>query len=419
MNNKIIISHPTGNMNTRSAVIGLCKKNILMKFYTCIACFENTLLYKLSSLLFLQEFKRRQFDNILKLFTSTFPFRELGRQISNKFNISCLLKRETGFFCVDKVYQSLDNHVANNLNKYRGSIQAVYAYEDCALKTFREAKKYQKYCLYDLPIGYWRSMRELLSVEKENNPEWAITLGGFNDSEEKLKRKDEELGLADKIYVASSFTKKTLELYPGKLADVEVISYGFPPINKNRIYKPFDGRKIKILFVGGLSQRKGISYLFDAVKGLEEKIELTVVGRGNIESCRQLKQALEKVIYIPSLSHDAILKLMAEHDLFVFPSLFEGFGLVITEAMSQGTPVITTDRTCGPDIITNEKDGWIVEAASSSSIRKLLEKFIENPILLHEAGLNALKTASLRPWSYYEEELGNSVNNFINKHIDK
>ena len=419
MNNKLIISHPTGNMNTRAAVIGFCKKNLLKKFYTCIACFENTLLYKLSGLFFLREFRRRQYDNSLKAFISTYSFRELGRHFSNKFKIFCLLRREIGFFCVDKVYQSLDNHVAHNLNKYRNSIQAVYAYEDCALKTFRKAKELQKYCVYDLPIGYWRSMRELLSAEQENNPEWAMTLGGFNDSEEKLKRKDEELALADKIYVASSFTKKTLDLYPGELADIEVIPYGFPPINEKRIYKPFDGRKIKLLFVGGLSQRKGISYLFNAVEGLEDKIELTVVGRGNVESCPRLKQALGKVNYIPSLSHDAVLKLMAEHDLFVFPSLFEGFGLVITEAMSQGTPVITTDRTCGPDIIENEIDGWIVEAANSSSIRKLLEIFIENPTQLHDVGKNALKKASSRPWSYYEKELAISVNNFLNKHGGK
>ena len=210
-----------------------------------------------------------------------------------------------------------------------------------------------------------------------------------------------------------------MDLYPGELADIEVIPYGFPPINEKRIYKPFDGRKIKLLFVGGLSQRKGISYLFNAVEGLEDKIELTVVGRGNVESCPRLKQALGKVNYIPSLSHDAVLKLMAEHDLFVFPSLFEGFGLVITEAMSQGTPVITTDRTCGPDIIKNEIDGWIVEAANSSSIRKLLEIFIENPTLLHDVGQNALKKASSRPWSYYEKELAISVNNFLNTHGGK
>jgi glycosyltransferase involved in cell wall biosynthesis len=409
---KIIISHPMGNMNTRAAAIGLRKKGLLYKFYTCIACFENSLLYKLASLPFLKEFRRRLFDSSLEKVTHTFPWRELGRQISIKFKFKHLLKHEKGYFCVDKICRNFDKQVSRDIKN--DNINAVYAYEDCALLTFRAAKKQNKYCIYDLPIGYWRSMRYLLSIEQERNPQWAITLGGFNDSDEKLKRKDEELSLADKIYVASTFTKKTLELYPGKLSEIEVIPYGFPSVNKQREYKAFNGRKIKVLFVGGLSQRKGISYLFDAIKGLEDKLELTVVGRGNIDSCPILKQELQKVNYIPSLPHDAILKLMAEHDLFIFPSLFEGFGLVITEAMSQGTPVITTERTCGPDIITNGKDGWIVEAGNHIPIKELLKKIIEQPTILHKVGHNALHTASLRPWECYEEELATSVEDFIN-----
>lgn len=120
--------------------------------------------------------------------------------------------------------------------------------------------------MYDLPIGYWRAMRYLLNEDREKNPEWAMTLGGFNDSEKKLQRKDKELQLADKIYVASSFTKKTLEMYPGKLADIEVIPYGFPPVNIDRKYDNIRNRKIKVLYVGGLTQRKGISYFLKLLK---------------------------------------------------------------------------------------------------------------------------------------------------------
>ena len=112
--------------------------------------------------------------------------------------------------------------------------------------------------------------------------------------------------------------------------------------HRRATHRGFAGRKIKVLFVGGLSQRKGISYFFDAIKGLENDLEVTVVGSGNINNCKVLKKALSNVNYIPSLPHEQILALMAAHDLFIFPSLFEGFGLVITEAMSQGTPVITT-----------------------------------------------------------------------------
>ena len=77
---------------------------------------------------------------------------------------------------------------------------------------------------------------------------------------------------------------------------------------------------------------------------------------------------------------------MREHDVFVFPSLFEGFGLVITEAMSQGVPVITTDRTAGPDLIQDGVDGWIVPAGSSIAIKEVLYKILENPELIKQFG---------------------------------
>lgn len=411
---KITIYHPFGNANTRAAVDGIFKKGILESFHTCIACFEGSMLYKLSSLSLLKELKRRKFSLFIANRTFTHPFKELGRQLSLKFKLNKLIEHEKGIFCVDNICHNLDNKVAKYIKKNKDKIGGVYAYEDLALESFRTAKDNNIKCLYDLPIGYWRTMRSLLDEEREKNPEWAVTLEGFNDSSKKLQRKDEELRLADKIYVASSFTKKTLEMYSDRLADIEVIPYGFPPINVKRKYDNIKNRKIKVLFVGGLSQRKGISYLFDAIKGLEDRIETTVVGKGNVDSCKALKESLSKVNYIPSLPHDEILKLMANHDLFIFPSLFEGFGLVITEAMSQGTPVITTDRTCGADIITNGVDGWVVQAGTSEPIKKLLHKFINDPTIIINTGKKAMGTALKRPWSVYEKELAESVNRFLN-----
>lgn len=411
---KITIYHPFGNANTRAAVDGIYKQGILESFHTCIACFKGSLLYKFSSFGPLKEFRRRCFSTFLQSKTIAYPFNELCRQFFLKLRFNNLIAHEKGIFCTDNVCHDLDNKVAKYVSRNREKIGGVYTYEDLALHTFSTAKKYNIKCLYDLPIGYWRAMHTLLNEERAKNPEWAITLGGFNDSDKKLKRKDKELKLADKIYVASSFTKKTLEMYPGKLADIEVIPYGFPPVNTQRKYDDIKNRKIKVLFVGGLSQRKGLSYFFEAIKGLEYKIEATIVGRGNLDACPALKESLSKVNYIPSLPHDEILKLMASQDLFIFPSLFEGFGLVITEAMSQGTPVITTDRTCGPDIMHNGIDGWVVKAGNTKPIRDLLIKFIENPSILVKAGHEAMYTASKRPWSMYEKELAESVNKFLN-----
>ena len=144
-------------------------------------------------------------------------------------------------------------------------------------------------------------------------------------------------------------------------------------------------------------------------------MELTVVGQGDVSRCSALKASLGRVRHIPSLSHEEVLALMSTQDVLVFPSLFEGFGLVVTEAMSQGTPVVTTERTCGPDIITHGRDGWIVPAGSAAPLVGLFETFVAHPAMLHEAGKEALKTASRRPWSCYEYELAQAVTVYLNE----
>lgn len=409
-NANIILTHAIGNANVRAALAGFAKGVNLNAFYTAFACFESDLVYRLGKYGPFSEFRRRSYNTELQSITHQHPFRELGRLLASKLKLSSMTAHETGYFCIDNVLNELDASLANQIlnNKFKDA-KAIYAYEDGALKAFQAAKLKQMTCLYDLPIGYWRAARHLMKEEIDLRPEWASTITGFNDSESKLARKDEELHLADEIFVASSFTKSTLSHYPGALKDIHVIPYGFPAVSQPKVYDYSKSRKLKVLFVGGLSQRKGIAYLFEAVKEFNMAIDLTVVGNTTGVECPALDKALENCNWIPSLPHAEILKLMKSMDVMVFPSLFEGFGLVITEAMSQGTPVITTDRTAGPDIIQNNVNGWITEAGSSDAIKACLQKLIDNPDLLNEIGSNAYKSAAARPWSHYSSELNTAV----------
>ncbi len=318
-------------------------------------------------------------------------------------------------FSIDAVYRSMDLHVADQVrNGDLKNAAAVYAYEDGAASSFQASKIKGLKCLYDLPIGYWRSARKFLAMEREHRPEWASTLTGFLDSDTKLARKDEELRLADHIFVASSFTAETLKEYPGKLAPVSIIPYGFPDINPGKTYNMDQNTPLKLLFIGGLSQRKGIANIFEAVQGFGRHVELTVVGHKTANDCPALDAALSKHTWIPSLPHSGILKLMREQDILIFPSLFEGFGLVITEAMSQGTPVITTDRTAGPDLIEHGRNGWLIEAGSTKAIQELLEKLIPDRKQVETVGKAALETAGKRPWDRYGMELSDAIKGLIN-----
>lgn len=411
----VIISHPTANANVRAAAEGFLEANLLYEFHTSLALFPNTLLDRFSKWGPLKDLGRRKFDKRLRPYTKMEPWYEIGRQIAPKLGLPHLTSHNSGILNIDNVYKNLDKKVARNLNRasLRG-VSAIYSYEDGSLFSFRKARDLGLKNFYDLPIGYWREAFHILKDEQLKWPEWENTLINFRDSEEKLERKDKELSLADVIFVASSFTAKTLKHFPGKLGPVEIIPYGFPtPTTRPRHTPVRESEPLKLLFVGGLSQRKGIANMFAAVKEFNSHVELTVVGQKTTTSCKALDIELDKHHWIPSLPHREILDLMRENDVLLFPSLFEGFGLVITEAMSQGTPVITTNRTAGPDLIRHGENGWLVEPGSTIALKECIEQLLLNKEDVVRAGKAALETAHSRSWDVYGRELAEATSRHL------
>ncbi|HEY1007821.1 MAG TPA: glycosyltransferase family 4 protein [Sphingobacteriaceae bacterium] len=411
---RTMMYHPTGNANVRAAALGLVRAGLLEEFHTSIATFQSGN-FDFLGRIGLAELTRRRFHPLLKDRTFTHPWPEAGRLLAQKAGLGSLTRHESGPLSTDAVYRSLDTRMARIVGGAAPRLDAVYAYEDGALLSFLASKHHGLRCIYDLPIGYWRSARQLLQAEKERWPDWAPTLIGFQDSQEKLARKDQELKLADHIMVASRFTAATLEAYPGSTGPVTVIPYGFPPVPACRNYDTPTGRPLRLLFVGALSQRKGIADLFAAAAAFGRHVQLTVIGHRVTSECPALDRALAGHKWIPSLPHEGILQQMKAHDVLVFPSLFEGFGLVITEAMSQGTPVITTERTAGPDLIRHGENGWLIRAGSTPDLVKIIEEILGNPGVTEAVGMQAMETARKRPWERYGQELARAVSNLTCK----
>jgi starch synthase len=397
----VLVSHATGNANVRNVVRGLAASNLLDSYETTIACFGSGFWHSLSCMPGGAEIRRRSYDESLRERTSTYPWREAVRLLSLRLGWSHLVSGEAGYASVYSVGMDLDRKVASVLrHKF---VNAVYCYEDTALETFREAKRQGLRCLYDLPIGYWRAGRRLLADEAERRPEWLPTMAGLKDSEEKLARKDAELRLADRILVASSFTKMTLQECPFPIAPITVIPYGANDVlsPQDKVVRSSAGSVLRILFVGGLSQRKGIADLFEAVDTLGAQVELTVIGRRPAAPCQALDSALRKHRWIESLPREQILEQMRAHDVLVFPSLFEGFGLVVTEALSQGLPVITTPHTCGPDVLTDGEDGFMVPIRDPQAIAEKLELLHRDRERLAAMSEAASEKAKMLTWESY------------------
>jgi glycosyltransferase involved in cell wall biosynthesis len=103
--------------------------------------------------------------------------------------------------------------------------------------------------------------------------------------------------------------------------------------------------------------------------------------------------------------HARVFEIMAQHDVLVFPSLIEGFGAVILEAMSRGLPVITTPNTAGPDLIEEGIDGYIVPIRDADAIAERLTALAEDRSRLAAMADAARRKAAGLPWERYERRL--------------
>jgi starch synthase len=412
----ILFSHPTGNANVREAARALNDAGLLSEFWTSVRWDRERLLNRFLPRSLTRELERRSFSHIGRAQIHCHPWIELGRLAARQFDLSSLVRHEAGMLSVDAVYRSLDKRVARRLCE-APDIRGVYAYEDGALASFRAAQELRIRTIYELPIGYWKCYRELMREEAYLQPEWAPTLQGSADSENKLERKDEELALATDVVVASEFVRETLRKVRRLQARVRVIPYGAPgrpALTLERGITPAvktgktSGGKLRVLFVGALTQRKGLSYLLEAVRKLGSKIELTLIGRRASE-CSALDAALRVHRWIPSISHCALLEEMSRHDVMVFPSLFEGFGLVILEAMSCGVPVIATPNTAAPDFFSDGQDGFIVPIRNSDAIAEKLEILMLDRDRLSEMSQAAARKAEQHSWEQYRYRLATTV----------
>jgi glycosyltransferase involved in cell wall biosynthesis len=197
---------------------------------------------------------------------------------------------------------------------------------------------------------------------------------------------------------------RTIQSAPKAPAKIHVIPYG-APIAERFPAERREGGPLRVFFAGSLSQRKGLSYLLKAAAILGGRIELTLLGTKVSEDCAPLNEALGRYRWIRSLPHAEVLREMSRHDVFVFPSLFEGFGLVILEAMAQGLPVVTTAHTAGPDIITDGVDGFIIPIRSAEAITEKLELLAADRTRLAAMREAAFATARRFTWENYQRRL--------------
>lgn len=414
---KVLISHPTSNQNNRAVVNSLEKTGLLHEFHTTIAAFPNSILDRLSNFKALNEVKRRGFNSSLKPYTKSFPWLEMGRLATSKFGLHNFYEKENDLFSVDTVYRNMDRRVASKVEKYTAKdISVVYGYEDGALESFKKAKELGISCFYELPIAFWKTRENLMNKEIERLPEWAATWkGGLTDSIEKLDRKTQELRLADTVIVPSTFVKDSLPDW-AKEKRIIMVPFGTPSERANletsREYRD-ETKPLRVLFVGSMSQRKGLADVFRAVN-LLNTADLELVVLGSLQAPMEFyRNQLKNFTYEKGRPHNEVLELMKSCDVFCLPSIAEGRALVMQEAMSQGLPIIITPNTGGEDLVKEGETGFLVPVSSPEIIADKINWFLENRSKIPLMGKMAQEHASKYTWEKYGDTIVTEIHNTI------
>jgi glycosyltransferase involved in cell wall biosynthesis len=291
---------------------------------------------------------------------------------------------------------------------------------------------------------YWKGVAEAKDAGKIKNPTYVFQVHPLSNQIKQIIQADRQktrlayspepeetnssledrkylssLQYADGIICSSSFTARGLcdEGIPSE--KIRVVPYGinFSPrpsiIDQNQErwnnQKPF-----KILWVGQLAYRKGVHHFFDAIRKFsKEEIQVDIVSRSNLPD--ELKSLLTKnIIFYPSIDNIELNKMYQTHHLLILPSLIEGFGLVLSEALNNGLPILCTHNTGGPDLITSGVEGFIVPPGDSGAIGETINYCLENPNLMFKMSEAAISTAKARSWQNFRQEIRQSLYEFEN-----
>ena len=405
----ILLVHPFGNANVRAVLAALDRDNRLAKFVTTLGWSNGSPILEALPENVLAEMRRREYD-LPHDKIKTHPGREIVRLLAEKFGLRWLTKHETSWARIDRVWTNLDAVASEYLqqNHERLKIRGVYAYEDCAARSFESARELGLRRVYDLPIAYWETAQRLLRDEAQRYPEWEPTLGGTRDSEEKLARKTRELDLAEIVICPSAFVLDSLPEQARLAKKCVVAPFGSPSYVTYESHGTY-GRPLRILFAGALSQRKGLADLFAAMKLVKSSnVELVVMG-SLILPMQFYRNQLAHFIYEPPRPHAPVLRLMGSCDVLVLPSIVEGRALVQQEAMACGLPLIVTRNAGGEDLIIEGETGFLVPAGSPAAVAEKIEWFLENRDKLPGMSAAARAKAAELSWAVYGEKILHAI----------
>jgi glycosyltransferase involved in cell wall biosynthesis len=220
-----------------------------------------------------------------------------------------------------------------------------------------------------------------------------------------IVREEAEYAHADCITVPSTFSQQSFLDQGVDAAKIRLLPYGVNLARFHPTAAPTADR-FDVLFVGGMNLQKGVQYLVQAYQKLQHSAKsLTFVGAPstmvmNMLKARHLWPADAKVL--GHMPQPDLKSIMSRSHVMVLPSIQEGFGMVMAQAMACACPVIASTNTGSQDLFTHGQEGWTVPIRDVDALANRMQYLAENPLERIAMGQRALqKVNGLGGWSDY------------------
>ena len=301
-----------------------------------------------------------------------------------------------------------DRRVARGLH---ASLTGVYGYEHSSRFTFERARSLGIKVAYEVPAPERRFMQRIVNAEMDRFPELRTAYHRYTAKREdrRIARRLAEWHCADVVIAASAFTKRSFSSVGLDVGKVEIVPLGAPvPAPRDQALRTGEatGAPLTFLWAGTFGIAKGAHYLLEAWRdgGFGRHARLKVFGTVALPD-RVLRPLPDGVELGGSISRAELMAHYGSSDALIFPTLSDGWGMVVTEAWSRGLPVIMTDCAGAADLLRNGENGLLIRAADPRAIAESLDWCLAHPGELRAMRGAALATAQNWQWSDYRRRL--------------
>jgi glycosyltransferase involved in cell wall biosynthesis len=311
-----------------------------------------------------------------------FPLRSLMWEARLRLHSGKKGGRYPGYCDVGRRFASAVRHQVRGRDFPPGSV--FFAYDTGALEIFAALRPRGVRCVLD-QMDPSRVEVELVREEEKRWPGWALRTAVV--PEVYFERREREWALADRVMVNSEFSRLALIRQGVSAEKLAVVPLCYEAGVRREDSRSEDTplRHLRVLFLGQVILRKGIQYLIEAARLLrEEPVHISVVGPIGIAE-QAIKGAPANMTFHGRAHRDQTGDWYRQSDLFVLPTLSDGFALTQLEAMAHGLPVIVTPN-CG-EVVTDGVDGRIVPPRDAGALARAIAGYAADRDLLraHQA----------------------------------